>query len=100
MIPAVLHILGEREVSPREPAAIAAEPFSKFMTPGGTVGEKLTSESVVVPDNRRAPAGREPLPPLGGATFIPVEQRSYDSFLRALEDSKQPIKAHALDLFR
>ncbi len=99
LISAVLRILDQNDPSARGSAVKAAEPFSAYLSSQG-FGEAAPpipeahsqGSSPIGPDNASSPKSGNELFPLG--------QRTYDSFVRALKDSKTRRTAHRLDIFR
>ncbi len=100
LISSVLSILDKQDVSPREAGASAAESFAALLAPGFPAQGRPSSIPEVRHDNVEVVSRVQPLPPKDRAALFSVEQRSYDSFLRALEESRKPLGAHALDLFQ
>ena len=100
LISSVLSILDKQDVSPREAVASAAEPFAALLAPGFPAQGRAPSLPELRHDNMEVLSRGQPLAPKDRAAMFSVEQRSYDSFLRALEESRKPPGAHALDLFQ
>ena len=98
LISEVLRILDRHDLPAREVAA-AGEPFSALLSAQG-----LSAVAPAMPETPRgssASAGAgSSLSPKVGAGLFPVGQRSYDNFLRALEESRKPRASHCLDLFQ
>lgn len=101
LISSVLRILDHHELPASGAAAdAAAEPFAGLLASAAAA----PGAHPPAPEIRRAKMealGKvQPLPPKDRAAVFPVEQRSYDSFLRALEGARKPLGVHALDLFQ
>ncbi len=98
LISEVLRILDRHDLSPQEVAA-AGEPFSALLS-----AEEISAGVPALPETMRgssptAGAGNS-LPSKVGAGLFPVGQRTFDSFLRALEVTRKPRASHRLDLFQ
>jgi hypothetical protein len=100
LISAVLRILDNHDLPAREPVASAAEPFAALLASAGPAPGMPSSLSEIRQDNMEALSMVQPLPPKDRAAIFSVEQQSYDSFLRALEEARKPLGTHALDLFQ
>ncbi len=94
LISEVLRILDRQEAPRQEELARAAEPFSALLTSTGAAGTEITRAR----DESIGP--ESPFSPRGRAEPFPVERRSFDDFLRALEESAKLRSSHALDLFQ
>jgi hypothetical protein len=100
LISAVLRILDKQDVAPREAVAPVTEPFAALLPLGGSVQDRSTAIPELRQDNLEAMSRIDPPTPRERASAFAVEQRSYGTFLRALEESKKPRASHALDLFQ
>jgi len=99
LMSSVLRILDGQEVSPREGATKTAEPFTAVLSASGLAQERRPAHAEGRQESESM--GRvQPLPPKERAAIFSVEQRTYDSFLRALKESRKLLGAHALDLFQ
>jgi hypothetical protein len=84
---------------PQESAPKAAEPFAAVLGSSVLTVERRFDQ--LEPSQETPSIGRaHSLPAKDGAALFPVEQRTYDTFLRALKESGKPLGAHALDLFQ
>jgi hypothetical protein len=95
----VLRILDRQTVSPPDTAPMAAESFAAVLSSSGPAQEKRF-DSAEIRQELASMSREHPLPPKDRAAVFSVEQRTYDTFLRALNESKKPLSAHALDLFQ
>jgi hypothetical protein len=101
LISSVLRILDNHELPSAEAVAQAAEPFAGFLSSAvSPAGTPLPLTETRQGNNVEAMGKVQPLPPKDRAAIFSVEQRSYDSFLRALEEARKPLSTHALDLFQ
>ncbi len=100
LISAVLRILDKQDVSPRETVAPVTESFSALLPLGKSVQDRPPTLPELRQDNLEVMSRMNPLPPKERAAAFAVEQCSYSTFLRALEESKKPRASHALDLFQ
>jgi hypothetical protein len=100
LISSVLSILDKQDVSPREAVGSVTEPFAALLAPGFPAQDRPPSTPEIRHENMELLSRVQSLPPKVRAAMFSVEQRSYDSFLRALEESRKPLGAHALDLFQ
>ncbi len=100
LISEVLRILDSQDARPREAAAPAGESFSALMAAEGIAPGIPPAPATIQGEGGDAAAKGNSGSPRGGSDLFPVERRSYDSFLRALEESKNPPSSHALDLFQ
>ena len=99
LLSSVLRILDGQGVSLQERAAKAAEPFSVILNASNLSQEMCSVHAESRPDIESM-SRAQLLPPKDRAAIFSAEQRTYDSFLRALEESRKSPGAHALDLFQ
>jgi hypothetical protein len=96
-----LRILDNHDLPAVEAVAQTAEPFAGFLASAAPAAGISSPLSEIRQDNSMQALGTvQPLPPKDRAAIFSVEQRTYDSFLRALEEARKPLGAHALDLFQ
>jgi len=101
LISAVLRILDSHDLPAAETAAQAAEPFADFLSSAASSPGLSSPLADLRPENALEALGKvQNVPPKERAAVFSVEQRSYDSFLRALEEARKPLKVHAVDLFQ
>ena len=101
LISAVLRILDGQDLPATETVAKTAEPFAGLLSSAASAPGMPAPLTEIRQDNSMEALGKvQPLPPKDRAAIFSVEQRSYDSFLRALEEARKPLGAHALDLFQ
>lgn len=100
LISEVLRILDNQDARPREAAVPAGESFSVLLSAQGLAPGSPAAPAVIGRESGTAAASGNAVSPREGAELFPVERCSYDSFLRALEESKKPRPSHALDLFQ
>lgn len=100
LISEVLRILDRQDATTREAVAPVAEPFSSFLPAAG--GEPNIPVVRPEPGHEGFEAMSRVLAPSpkNSAAMFSIEQRSYDNFLRALEESKKPRASTILDLFQ
>lgn len=103
LISSVLSILGGRETASEVGKAASpagAEPFAAMLDRGKTVLNRASDVPDFLQDGMAVRDRAQTLQPKERAAIFSVQKHSFDSFLRALEESKKPLGVHALDLFQ